>query len=1218
MDICLRLVGEKVFDIIAPNIVNKISNSMKTKKILNDLKNEIDTVTLNYRDTDIALLSSDFDNFQSNYFNVEKIFTEKLCYQTPLIKNRDDYINKLIGERYHVADRNTIMSYFKKLFVILDGAVDKIIENNPTELKALMVRLRDDIQSHSDKNNEKLLIKLDEMTKALENPKLSLVDEQRNKEETNLSYLHITKSFISNIKSSNRCKKDIDNSIREFYTVTDNIMLLFRIICNKSDVPNEIALSALRNTIESNSTVFLSGNGGIGKTTLMVRLAVEYALTGNNVFLFSLKQVIKNLNSNDLESQIKKILNYTNDTVSEQSIIFIDNPYENLNLLQEFQNLQLKYNYKIVIAERSNRLEDALVRNSEFDFEHWNETAYFICLTLSETENPFRWINQSNINNLVIEKSWREDVLNSSIKYLEENYNISLDILNSQLKKVIEKSSMSIVESLYCLFSYYNKEIAVVNSKFHRKHKKIPFDWVEFGTILRKYEELKNLDSEAIERYYSYIAALYLFKVPMTVETLSSLIGISRFSQFLPFIEEQFNNGLNEPLFYSNGSLYLKHDMMAELYFKYSSKITADSKLKTLLTHMDSKTFILLEKKLLSKKNINSSGIQLFDIVPTDYIDIIKKDDRLTSILIKEERLYSLHMAEVWSFMNTKQINKGLSLLRKLIDENKNNQKLITEYILLCDEYKKKDELKNAFDKYDIEEITVPSVLTKYGLFMKKINPNKAEKLFLKSYNLKPDYINNLKEIADLYSQKNLFQKVKSLFDKAIEDTDNINIKFQIYILYGDFCSNSNRFDEAEQLYSLAIDIHFSYNLLIKWAEATRKNGKILNMEILYENHFSKIEITTNSLIQLGHLHYYNDEFDTCLSYFMQALEHDKSDRGNCYALNSIIVFYKINREFKMLKTFLLKAYDKYSNNIELLSRLGSLHRNDYFFYLRNIKNYTKATEEFKQSKFFYEKALSLNEKNIHILLNLGKLYKINKTNRAHKKELANIYKNISELTPNNSTTLKYVSKLYKELGFISEAIFIYSKIVDLLPQNATVLIEQSKLYIENKEYENAMRNYEKILEHDSLNAYVYSLIGNLYFYYFRNESKAGENHEKALKLQPDNSRILYNAGVYYFKIEDYERAVILLKESLEINFYNKTATILSEIYLKSNSCLCYVESLLHKANELYPNDVYILDCLREVSKRKDESELELKYENDIKKLKPKYKFRNYNPCMPI
>ena len=95
---------------------------------------------------------------------------------------------------------------------------------------------------------------------------------------------HIKKEDID--KSKQLTLKEKEKLEKKFYFIDDSYETIFNIVCNDLDVMNYALLKKLHRTILklSNESYWLLGNGGEGKSTTLIRLALESAIKDKSSF----------------------------------------------------------------------------------------------------------------------------------------------------------------------------------------------------------------------------------------------------------------------------------------------------------------------------------------------------------------------------------------------------------------------------------------------------------------------------------------------------------------------------------------------------------------------------------------------------------------------------------------------------------------------------------------------------------------------------------------------------------------------------------------------------------------------------------------------------------------------------------------------------------------------------------------------------------------------
>jgi hypothetical protein len=161
----------------------------------------------------------------------------------------------------------------------------------------------------------------------------------------------ITKENIEKSKQITQDEKD--KLEKKFYFIDDNYSTIFNIVCNNLDIKNYSLFTKLHNKIStlSNETYWLLGNGGEGKSTTLIRLAVESAMKDLTSFYIDFENTYIDQNS------LNDMINYIKINTDTKAYIFIDNPDINIELVKIFlQNISSdELEVIIILAERKNR-----------------------------------------------------------------------------------------------------------------------------------------------------------------------------------------------------------------------------------------------------------------------------------------------------------------------------------------------------------------------------------------------------------------------------------------------------------------------------------------------------------------------------------------------------------------------------------------------------------------------------------------------------------------------------------------------------------------------------------------------------------------------------------------------------------------------------------------------------------------------------------------------
>ncbi|MCL2322435.1 MAG: hypothetical protein FWC47_10100 [Oscillospiraceae bacterium] len=426
------------------------------------------------------------------------------------------------------------------------------------------------------------------------------------------------------IKSQTLSKEESIEYYEMYLKVSDEIGLLSKIVCNNLDVPNENALLKANDIFETeNVPLFVTGNGGQGKTSLMFRFAVQKAREGFHVFWIRLNanSVIEN-EVNEMITRLESISKKTGLRV----LLFIDNPFVNEQALWMIHD-RIGSNYdciQVILFERLNRLK-TLIYENENKLEFWYSSANVICLLNQKNVDEDFWYNKESCYMLPPNKGWKRQIISklertlvSSGKY---NAQILAKVIASEVKE-IENENIAIVENIFIILLSYRDVSCKLEKTEAVSTSGIKMDWDEWHEIV------KTKLNCSFEFSYAYIACLYLFKISTTTELLSALMNIPVHT-LNDFFEAKFKSSMGEPLHYHDGKIWPKHDMIADIFFRFNKEPSVQTCLERLMPLMD-------EEMLLSLSNLLFTREQILNCINPKWKDYYHlKYDRLAELYIK-------------------------------------------------------------------------------------------------------------------------------------------------------------------------------------------------------------------------------------------------------------------------------------------------------------------------------------------------------------------------------------------------------------------------------------------------------------------------------------------------------------------------------------------------------------------------------------------------------
>lgn len=361
----------------------------------------------------------------------------------------------------------------------------------------------------------------------------------------------ITPSYVTDARIS--CN---DLTIKNFFTVDNNFHTMLQVISADADVPHQEAVQAIEELIRSGTPAIIAGNGGQGKTSLMMRAAVQNTSSGHLTAWLSLsnKETITEQMADQFFDCLIKL------TPAGQSILLcIDNPFEGR---ESFSSLQARWphNSKIhlLMAERENRL--TLLADPDQDLLlRWFDHAELVVLQgIKQTREyrlkdyPTRYFSES------MER--RKSILEKSTSYLVEEEAIrkadQLSVISKTLKRY-GKPHVSLVELIYrTLFEL---------EKITSKPGSIKLDWEEWGDLIQR--EFGKVDTDI--QLYGVIAALKVFNTPLSLSLFCKRFDELNERKLRTRLCERFVPRHVEPVVYQerNKTLQPKHDVIAEFFF---------------------------------------------------------------------------------------------------------------------------------------------------------------------------------------------------------------------------------------------------------------------------------------------------------------------------------------------------------------------------------------------------------------------------------------------------------------------------------------------------------------------------------------------------------------------------------------------------------------------------------------------------------------------------
>ena len=603
----------------------------------------------------------------------------------------------------------------------------------------------------------------------------------------------ITPGYVMDAKIS--CN---DSTIKNFFTVDNNFHTMLQVISADADVPHKEAAQAIEELIQSNDSVIIAGNGGQGKTSLMMRVAAQNASSGHlTVWLpLSNKETITEQMADQFFDCLIELT-----PVGQSVLLCIDNPFEGR---ESFASLQARWphNHKIhlLMAERENRL--TLLADPDQDLLlHWFENAELIVLQGINQTREYR-LKDYTSHYFSESVKRRKSILEKSTSYLVKEGAVSeadqLSVINKTLGRY-GKPYVSLVELIYrTLFEL--KKIA-------SKPGSIKLDWEEWGDLIER--EFGKVDTDI--QLYGVIAALKVFHTPLSLSLFCKRFDELNVRKLRTRLCERFVPQHVEPVVYQerNETLQPKHDVIAELFFLFNkNKVTINSVIFNLLDVMDENEIEAFLTNIINKKEIRKGRKPAIgEIDYWGYLDCIYSRIQRGSLNLSHVGKTNLCLGFLWA-RHQKGLSESSFTIKTVLDhfalEIENDllvAKLYTEWGIWLAQQRDASSAEEKFlavIKHNPKQLPARTELGRL-LSRQKGREAEAEKFLREAIMINPKDIQSRTELGRLLSrQKGREAEAEKFLREAIKiDPKNLHPRTVLARLY----ESIDRLPEAKQLY---------------------------------------------------------------------------------------------------------------------------------------------------------------------------------------------------------------------------------------------------------------------------------------------------------------------------------------------------------------------------------------------------------------------------------
>ncbi len=405
---------------------------------------------------------------------------------------------------------------------------------------------------------------------------------------------------------------DLDR--KRYYMVDNRFMTMFKVISAGHDIPHREARQKIASLAGKGRPIIITGNGGLGKTSLMMHAAVQWASRGKVAAWLS-------LSGEDVITQRKAAAFLNGFTAAipagQKGLLCIDNPYEGR---VSFSNLRKMWpdngRIQLMMAERANRL--ALLADPDQDYLlYWFDGAHVIFLQgLKQSRQTFGLKDYKSYPFPETQER-RKKILEKSLLFLVKDGIVEERDRQGSVQMILHKygkPAVSLVELVYRTLFEFKKKAS--------KPEDVKLDWEEWGSLIES--EFGTSAAYTRKELYGVIAALKVLNTPITISLFCRYFDIKE-RKLRRCLEERLMARHSEPIIYSGNTLQPKHDVIAELFFLFHEKtVSINSLVLNLLECMEAGEIETLLANMVMKRELQKGKkYHVGRICYRDYMDKI-------------------------------------------------------------------------------------------------------------------------------------------------------------------------------------------------------------------------------------------------------------------------------------------------------------------------------------------------------------------------------------------------------------------------------------------------------------------------------------------------------------------------------------------------------------------------------------------------------------------
>ena len=597
------------------------------------------------------------------------------------------------------------------------------------------------------------------------------------------------------VDAKNSCT-DLD--VKRYYMVDNRFVTMFKVVSAEHNIPHMEIIKKVENLVEGGHPVIIAGNGGLGKTSLMMHAAVQWTSSGGVAVWLSLsnKDIIT-------EQKAAAFFNHliASIPVGQRILLCIENPYEGK---ASFSNLQKTWpnndKIQLIMAERANRL--TLLADPDQDFLlYWFDDAQMIILQGLGQSEPTLALKDYISYPFPETQERRKKILEKCTLFLVGEGIVEEKDRLSSVQTVLSrysKPTVSLVELIYRTLFELKKRAS--------KPGDIKLDWEEWESFIES--EFGKGEIYTQKELYGVIAALKIFNTPIT---------ITLFCKYFELKERKLRGLLNErlmarhiePVIFHNDTLQPKHDVIAELFFLFHKEtVSINFLMLNLLQCMDENEIELLLINMVNKREFQKGKkYNVGQIKYRDYMDEIYNRITKNNLNLSNTGMAKLCLGYLWSrfqqntFRNNVSLNSILNKIAPEIDGSLDLAKLYTEWGIwardLGDNTLAEEKFRTVVDNYP-KQLPARTELGKL-LSKQKGREKEAEEVLREVIKIDSPNIMSRTELGKLLSkQKGREKEAEEVLREVIKiDSKNLHARTVLAKLY----ESCNRQIEAVILY---------------------------------------------------------------------------------------------------------------------------------------------------------------------------------------------------------------------------------------------------------------------------------------------------------------------------------------------------------------------------------------------------------------------------------